>query len=273
MIKCYEWPVGVCSWSIKDDLGTLQRLNEELGLEYVHLNCGPALAETGENFLTAINKQGWKISCTMIDFAQEDYSTPASIKLTGGIVPDAYWDINRQRLFDAIDLTAKLQVKYLSTHFGFIEIEDTDSARELMDKTKLLADKAAEKNILLLMETGQETAAELRHFLEELNHPALGVNFDPANMILYDKGNPIEAVQTLAPWIKHVHIKDGIKTKVPGTWGPEVPWGDGQVDGDDFLTALKQIAYSGVLAIEREAGENRFEDIKLAAERLSSFSG
>jgi len=92
-------------------------------------------------------------------------------------------------------------------------------------------------------------------------------------MILYDKGNPLEAVQTLAPWIKHVHIKDGIRTEVPGTWGQEVPWGDGQVGGDDFLKALRQIGYSGVLAIEREAGENRFEDIKLAAERLSKFSG
>ncbi|MHC4396451.1 MAG: sugar phosphate isomerase/epimerase family protein, partial [Planctomycetota bacterium] len=210
MIKCYEWPVGICSWSIKDDLGTLQRLIGELGLDYVHLNCGPGLAEGGENFLAAIDKQGWKISCAMVDFAQEDYSTPATIKLTGGIVPEEYWDINRQRVSDAIDLTAKLQVEYLSTHFGFIELEDSDSAKKLIDRTRVLADKAAEKNIQLLMETGQETADELRQFLEELNHPALGVNFDPANMILYDKGEPIKAVETLAPWIKHVHIKDGI---------------------------------------------------------------
>lgn len=82
---------------------------------------------------------------------------------------------------------------------------------------------------------------ELRRFLEELNHPALAVNFDPANMILYDKGNPIEALQTLSPWIKHVHIKDAIRTQTPGTWGPEVPWGSGQVGGEKFLKTLKKI--------------------------------
>jgi len=273
MIKSDQWPVGVCSWSIKDDLGTLHRLSQELKMEYVHLNSGPAMTEGGGKFLDAVASQGWTISCMMVDFAQEDYSTPATIKVTGGIVPDDYWDINRQRVLDAIDLTAKLKVKCLSTHFGFIELDDTDGAKKILDRTKLLADKAAENNIQLLMETGQETADELRQFLEELNHPALGVNFDPANMILYDKGNPLEAIQTLAPWIKHVHIKDGIRTEVPGTWGQEVPWGDGQVGGDDFLKALRQIGYSGVLAIEREAGENRFEDIKLAAERLSKFSG
>jgi len=57
----------------------------------------------------------------------------------------------------------------------------------------------------------------------------VAVNFDPANMILYDKGDPIEAVRTLGPWIKHLHVKDATRTEQPGTWGAEVPWGTGQV--------------------------------------------
>ncbi|MHC4913281.1 MAG: sugar phosphate isomerase/epimerase family protein [Planctomycetota bacterium] len=166
-----------------------------------------------------------------------------------------------------------LDVKYLSLHFGFLDLTEPNSTTKFTDRCKTLADKAAEKNIQLLMETGQETAAELRQFLEELNHPALAVNFDPANMILYDKGDPIEAVKTLAAWIKHIHIKDALRTETPGTWGLEVPWGTGQVGGAEFLKALQHMNFAGALAIEREAGDDRLGDIKTAVEALIGFAG
>ena len=88
-------------------------------------------------------------------------------------------------------------------------------------------------------------------------------------MILYGKGNPTEAVKLLSPWIKHVHIKDAVAAEVPGTWGTEVPWGNGQVNPAAFLAALKEVGFGGALAIEREAGTSRMEDIKLAIERLT----
>ena len=122
--------------------------------------------------------------------------------------------------------------------------------------------------MVLLMETGQETAQDLRNCLEDLDHPALGVNFDPANMILYGKGDPIEAVKTLAPWIRHVHIKDATASNTVGEWGTEVPWGDGEVEGKKFVQTLDEIGFSGTLAIEREAGDSRSHDIKLAVKRL-----
>jgi len=90
-------------------------------------------------------------------------------------------------------------------------------------------------------------------------------------MILYDKNNPIDAVKVLAPWIKHIHVKDAIRTTQPGTWGAEVPWGDGQVQTDAFLNTLEEIGFDGTLAIEREAGDDRIGDVKLAAERLGSY--
>jgi L-ribulose-5-phosphate 3-epimerase len=91
-------------------------------------------------------------------------------------------------------------------------------------------------------------------------------------MILYNKGNPIEGVRTLAPWVRHIHIKDAIRADQPGTWGQEVVWATGQVDADNFLKTLHEINYSGVLAIEREAGNDRFGDIKTAVERLKAFT-
>jgi sugar phosphate isomerase/epimerase len=173
----------------------------------------------------------------------------------------------------AADVTVKLGVKYLSMHAGFIDESDVSYAEKFYERITSLADAAKDKNIMLLLETGQETAEELKKFLEELDHPAIGVNFDPANIILYDKGNPIEAVKVLAPWIKHIHIKDANRTTTTGTWGAEVPWGDGQVNPAEFLKALEEIGYDGALPIEREAGDNRFGDVKLAAERLVAYGG
>ena len=269
MIKCNDWPIGVCTWSLGNDFDRLGALREQSELSHIHFAVSPILNKNGEDHLLRVQKEGWEITATMIDFPQEDYSSLESIKATGGIVPDESWEGNLKRVSGAIDITAELGVKHLSLHFGFLET----GAGKLADRAKILADKASQKNIQLLMETGQETATELQQFLEELDHPALGINFDPANMILYDKGNPIESVQTLAGWIKHVHIKDAIRSKVPGMWGVEVPWGAGQAGGGEFLKALKQINFVGALAIEREAGDDRLGDIKTAVEALNAFTG
>jgi len=272
-MKCNNWPIGVCSWSLQTDVRGVAEAMKKIGIDHVHLGIRAAVGEKGDEFLAAVEAQNWTISATMIDFPQEDYSTLETIKVTGGIAPDRYWEQNQELFLGAADATVKLGVKYLTMHAGFVDESDVAYAEKFYERIRSLADAAGEKDIMLLLETGQETAEELRHFLEELNHPALGVNFDPANMILYDKGNPIEAVQVLAPWIKHIHVKDAVRTQKPGTWGAEVPWGDGQVQPEAFLNALKNIEFDGALAIEREAGTDRFGDVKLAAERLTAMDG
>jgi sugar phosphate isomerase/epimerase len=271
-MKCKNWQIGICSWSLRTDIASVAEAMNKLGIDHVHLGIRPALQEKAKEFLATVQKQDWTISSTMIDFPQEDYSTLESIKKSGGIVPDEYWQQNQKLFLGAVDVTVNLGVQYLSMHAGFIDESNPAYAKKFYDRIRRLADAANKKNIILLLETGQESAEELRHFLEELDHPAIGVNFDPANMILYDKGNPIEAVQTLASWVKHIHVKDAIRTKEPGTWGAEVPWGNGQVDSKAFLNTLEEIGFEGTLAIEREAGDDRFGDIKLAVERLTSAS-
>jgi len=266
-----SWPIGVCSWSMREAVVRVAEVMGGLGIEHVHLAVRPALGEDGDEYLSAVRAQNWTISSTMIDFPQEDYSTLESIRATGGVVPDEQWPRNRDLFRAAADVTADLGVEYLSTHVGFLDPADRERAAKFSDRVRFLADTAAEKGIMLLMETGQETAQELRRFLQDLNRPAVGVNFDPANMILYDKGDPIEAVRTLSPWIKHVHVKDAIRTQTPGAWGVEVPWGQGQVGSETFLEVLKETGYSGVLAIERESGDDRLGDISIAVERLRAF--
>ena len=245
---------------------------EEVGIEHVHLGIRAAVEDGSGKVLDTIKAQKWTITSTMIDFPQEDYSTLDTIKVTGGVVPAEHWNRNRGLFQGAAQITAKLGVKYLSMHAGFVDESKPAYAEKVAARIRTLADIAKDSGLTLLLETGQETATELRHFLEKLDHKSVGVNFDPANMILYDKGDPIEAVRVLAPWIRHLHVKDALRTTKPGTWGSEVPWGDGQVGVERFLAVLGEVGCKGAMAIEREAGDNRLGDIKLAAQRLKAAS-
>ena len=109
--------------------------------------------------------------------------------------------------------------------------------------------------------TGQETADHLLAFLEVLDKPNVAVNFDPANMILYDMDEPIEALRKLAPHVQQVHVKDAKRTTVKGQWGEEVVVGTGQVDLAAFVRILAENDYEGDYIFEREAGDDRVGDI------------
>ncbi len=211
------------------------------------------------------------MAATMVKFRQEDYTTLQSIQLTGGIVPDAFWEENKALVLKAIETTASLAIPYVEFHIGFIDLSKPDYTRKMEIRARTLADAALESNIMILFETGQETAQTLHTFLEKLAHPSLGVNFDPGNMILYGSGGPAEALELLSPWIRHLHIKDAVSSGVPGRWGTECVWGSGEVHPETFLRALKRTGYSGTLSIEREAGKTPLEDIEMTSKKLSTF--
>jgi len=116
------------------------------------------------------------------------------------------------------------------------------------------------------LETGQESAAALAALLAALDCPNVGVNFDPANLILYGQGDPVAAVLRLGSSLKQVHIKDARHTQVPGTWGEEVVAGTGDVDWPEFFRALHSVNFTGDLVIEREAGGQRVADVCAARE-------
>ena len=113
------------------------------------------------------------------------------------------------------------------------------------------------------MKPARKVADLLRRTLDELKCPNLKVNFDPANMLLYDKGDPLRAVEILGPDIRSVHVKDANRPTTPGAWGREVPLGQGQVNIPAFVRTLKKVGYRGPLCIEREVGdqEGRLRDI------------
>src|SRR5499427_7103055 len=114
---------------------------------------------------------------------------------------------------------------------------------------------AQAKDVTVAFETGQETADLLRRTLDELKCANLKVNFDPANMLLYDKGDPLRAVEILGPAIRSVHVKDANRPTTPRQWGEEVPLGQGQVNIRQFVKTLQKVGFRGSLCIEREVGD------------------
>ena len=269
--------LGVCSWSFQKPLDDVAAEMKKFGLERIHLALQPFLeggsrhgAAEGAAALDRVKARlasgEWKLSATMIGFPQEDYSTLDTIKKTGGVVPDDAWEANKKIVVAGAKLSAELKSPVLTLHAGFLDESDPVALKKYTDRVKFIVDTCGEAGVPVAFETGQETAADLAKFMPTV--PGAGVNFDPANMILYAKGNPVEAVRTPAPWIRHVHLKDAVLTKKPGTWGTEVPWGDGEVDAPRFLAELKAAGYKGNFAIEREGGNDRTGDIALAAKRL-----
>ncbi len=199
----------------------------------------------------------------MLGFPGEDYTTPATIQKTGGFGNPATRKERLERLVWALDRTRSLGLSDLMLHAGFLPEPGDPDRKPFLDTLGQVSALAQERGVTVAFETGQETADLLRLTLDELKCPNLKVNFDPANMILYDKGDPIRAVEILGPDIRSVHVKDANRTKVPGTWGEEVPLGEGQVNIKKFVQTLKKVGYRGPLCIEREVGdqEGRLRDV------------
>jgi sugar phosphate isomerase/epimerase len=260
--------LAVCSWSLQpaDPRDLIQKL-AAAGLARVQLALDP-LRETpgiwGEA-PAALRAAGVEIISGMFGCLGEDYSTLESIKRTGGIAPDVTWEQNRRNIQATAPLAARLGLKLVTFHAGFLPHDESDPQfGRMLSCLGEVADIFRGAGLTLGLETGQETAAVLVRLLEKLSRPNVGVNFDPANMILYDKGNPIEALRLLGPWIRQVHIKDARRTRVPGAWGEEVAVGAGEVDWKSFFATCRQQKFAGEFVIEREAGNQRVADIRTA---------
>lgn len=264
-----KFPISVCTWSLQKSISEVCDILDAMEVDGMHLALGPAL-DGDEEYLKFVKARGMRISCTMLGFPWENYSTLETIRKTGGIAPDEHWETALDLFKRAAKMTAELGAPYLSLHAGFIDHEDPAYAAKFYERIRIFGDIAAENGIDFLMETGQETGDDLEHFLKELNHDHVFLNLDPANLILYNKDTPLEALPKLAPWIRHVHAKDAVHTQ-PGTWGIEVAWGDGEVNTYAFLKKLEELGFKGSIAVEREAGNSRIRDIAKAVKRLRAY--
>ena len=259
--------IGVCSWSLQvGSVPELKRLMNGLGIDVVQIACGDphhASWDEGDNMPVAAKTAGFRMTGTMLGFPGEDYTTPQTIQHSGGFGNPATRDERLERFQWALNRTRALGLADMMLHAGFLPEPGDPDRKPFLDTLARVSQLAKEKSIAIAFETGQETADLLRLTLDELKCPNLKVNFDPANMILYDKGDPIRAVEILGPDIRSVHVKDAKRSKVPGAWGEEMPLGQGQVNIKKFVQTLKKVGYRGSLCIEREVGnqQQRIADI------------
>lgn len=260
--------IGVCSWSLQPrDARDLAEKVKSLGLKRVQLGLTPHREDAGawEGALDVMKAAGIDIVSGMFSTIGEDYTTPETIRRTGGVVLDEYWEENWELATAAAATATSMRLNLVSTHAGFLPHDPADpSFDKLSGRVAALAELFARNGASLLLETGQETAETLLAFLGEMKKRGagnIGVNFDPANMILYDMGDPIEALRLLAPHVMQVHVKDARRPAVPGQWGDEVVVGTGEVDWTAFVQILGEAGFDGSYVFEREAGNNRLGDI------------
>jgi len=257
--------LAVCSWSLqpKHPQDLLAKL-AACGLRRVQLALDP-LRQSPQLWSqtdSLFRQNQISIVSGMFACVGEDYSTPQTIRLTGGLAPDATWEQNRQNIQETVALAARLGLNLVTFHAGFLPPRETDpDYAKMLHRLAEVAGRFAPAGISLGLETGQETAPALAALLQKLDRPNLGVNFDPANLVLYNQGDPIAALRVLAPWIRQVHIKDGLRPKAAGVWGEEVAAGRGEVDWPAFFATLRQGNFAGNFVIEREAGDRRIPDI------------
>ncbi len=272
---------AVCSWSLapRDPADLIGQLRA-CGCDAVQLALTP-LAEpaTGKPDVwssagSALRDAGISIVSGMLATVGEDYSSIAAIARTGGVRPDATWPATRARAIKVASVARHLSLRLVTFHAGFLPHDRSDPERQrMLERLREIAGIFAAGDIEIALETGQEPAETLVEALEDLGLASVGVNFDPANMILYGSGDPIAALAKLAPWVKQVHIKDAIASGVAGQWGREVPAGTGQVAWPAFMAGVARCPQRPHWVIEREAGETRIADITAARslmQRLAS---
>ncbi len=267
--------LGVCSWSLQAErLPDLCALVREVGVPDVQLGLDPVAkgAWSVADVRAAFDDAGLSIRSGMMGTVGEDYTTLETIRETGGVRPTQHWKENLAHAKACADAAAELGLGLVSFHAGFLPHEAGDPERiALVERLQRIADTFELRGVRVALETGQETADTLLGVLDEVGRASVGVNFDPANMLLYAMGDPVEALRTLSAHVFQVHVKDATRTKTPGTWGEEVTVGTGEVDWKAFFTALDEAGLDCDLMIEREAGDQRVADMRAARALLEGL--
>ena len=275
MPKLEDREIGAMFWADRDHLEEIKGLG---------VRCGQ-LGIPGSMELTTTAAADWRAALKQQDFTLvtvfaayngESYADIPTVERTVGFIPGASREEREHRTLQVSDFAAALGVNSIACHVGFVPHDtahpDYIAVRALVRR---IADHAATHGQTFALETGQEPAPVLLNFLKDCERPNLGINFDPANMILYGTGDPIEALGILGPRLLSVHCKDGDwpdKSK-PGALGSEKPLGQGAVGMERFIAKLKEVGFKGPLNIEREAEnqEHRLADMKAAVGLLQTL--
>lgn len=194
-------------------------------------------------------------------------------QLTLGLVPPEYRAMRIKNLCDGADFAKKLGVTDVITHMGFIPENPNDPQfAPFCVAVRTVARHLKENGQWLLFETGQETPVTMMRCFEKVNMDNLGINLDTANLILYGRANPVDALDVFGKYVRNIHAKDGFYPTNGHSLGHEVRLGDGKVDFKALFKKLKELEYDGYVTIEREIwNEQQQPDIIHARDYLTEI--
>lgn len=276
------FPIGIIIDSFRTDIPSAVKKAAALGAQGIQVyatrgemapeNMSPAKRR---EFLDLVKSNGLVISALCGDLGQGFHNkekNPALIEKSKRIT----------------ELAKDLETDIVTTHIGVVPASPDHERYKIMQSACFeLAEFADSMDAHFAVETGPETSAVLKGFLDGLGSTGVGVNLDPANLVMVTGDDPVKAVHNLKKYIVHTHAKDGVKlldrdpeiiygirrddALVTDRAFLEVPLGKGGVDFKNYLAALEEIGYNGFLTIEREVGDNPEKDIAEAVEFLKSF--
>ncbi len=273
-----KFPIGVMVDSFRTDIPTAVKKAAGMGAQGIQVrttwgemtpeNLTP---EKRREFLKLVKENGLQISALCGDFGQGFQNPEKNPEL-----------IERSKRI--LDLAKEWETNVVTTHIGVVPENPSHDRYKIMQEACFALSQYADSLAAhFAIETGPETAATLKGFLDGLHSTGVAVNLDPANFVMVTGDDPVQAVYTLKDYIVHTHAKDGrrLMVKPPEViYGLEedkmledkafieLPLGQGDVDFPNYLKALEEIGYNGFLTIEREVGENPEADIEVAVEFL-----
>lgn len=245
-----------------------------MGLPTCQLACWDSSIYTDENVKAvraASEKYGVEITSIWAGYPGKAVWDFVHGPVTIGFVPPETRAIRVEAVKKGADFAAACGVPSVTTHAGFIPEYPADPLYEgTVQALAEIAEYCNELGLDFCFETGQETPITLLRVIKDIGTDNLGVNLDPANLLMYGKANPLDALDILGPYVKGVHAKDGEYPTDPDKLGVEKPLGEGRVNFPALIPKLKSFGYSGALTIEREiSGPQQVVDIKRAIELLS----
>ena len=248
---------------------------KELGFSSCQLSCWNAERysdQMAEQVRSLMQKYGIRISTMWCGWSGPKQWNFTEGPVTLGLVPEEYRQMRICELKAGSDFAKKLGVGQIATHVGFIP-EDPNAAQyaDVVRAVRSVASHCAQNGQYFLFETGQETPVTLLRTIHDVGLDNLGVNLDPANLILYGKANPVDALGVIGRYVRDVHAKDGCYPTDGRTLGRETALGEGQVNFPVLIERLKALGYDGAITIEREiGGEQQIVDIKKAMQLLKA---
>jgi len=269
--------IGMMFWAGRDTLADVRGVGVSVG----QLGIGPGVDLTPAfttEWKDSLRRENFRVVTVVAAYAGEDYADIPTVQRTVGFIPPPTREAREKRTLAISDFAAELGVKSIGCHIGFVPEDASDPGYvAVRDMVRRVCDHAARHGQTFALETGQEPADTLLQFIKDTQRTNLKINFDPANMILYGTGDPIEAFSKLAAQVVSVHAKDGdwpVRDK-PGSLGSERKLGEGSVGMQRFVEVMKQSGYRGTVNVEREIEDQaqRLADIRHAVTLLRGLIG